>query len=330
MRVLIFRSAPSGKRLGFTLIELLVVIAIIAILIGLLLPAVQKVREAAARSQCQNNFKQLGLAIQNCADTYQQQMPPLLGYFPANSSTGLYGSPFLFILPFIEQQNLYNLILATPVTPPMTQLQAYFYNAAPTLQTALKVYACPSDPSLSPSSNLLNTSYAANALLFGTNNFSMTSAGVFGTTAPTEVFNVPSGTNPVVGGARFPATLSDGTSNSIVWIEKLAQCGSSTPLQNHWTWYQFTENAGGPPYGLPAVGWVSPTYSPPLAYYAIGVSQVTCNQSTMLDNATTGHTGVIQAGMGDGSVKQIAQGTSVYSYNLALIPNDGFPLGQDW
>src|SRR5579885_677191 len=101
---------------AFTLIELLVVIAIIAILIGLLLPAVQKVREAANRAQCQNNLKQMGLAIANASDTNQNKMPPLLGYYPGqyftSSGTSLWGSPFISILPFIEQQNLYNLMLA--------------------------------------------------------------------------------------------------------------------------------------------------------------------------------------------------------------------------
>src|SRR6516162_8136890 len=99
---------------GFTLIELLVVIAIIAILIGLLLPAVQKVRESAARAQCQNNIKQQGLAVINMADTNQGKLPPSAGLYPTISPAGV-GSPnnatggmFLFLLPYIEQQNLYN------------------------------------------------------------------------------------------------------------------------------------------------------------------------------------------------------------------------------
>jgi prepilin-type N-terminal cleavage/methylation domain-containing protein len=146
-------------RSAFTLIELLVVIAIIAILVGLLLPAVQKVREAANRIKCQNNLKQIGLALHNYHDSFGR-FPPGKGpdYRASRPGTPVYPrwSPHSKLLPFVEQDNLYNSIDFTwpPETPGMGNPVINFMPAwqnpgrvnAAASRTVVPGFLCPSDP----------------------------------------------------------------------------------------------------------------------------------------------------------------------------------------
>jgi prepilin-type N-terminal cleavage/methylation domain-containing protein len=143
------------KRKGFTLIELLVVIAIIAVLIGLLVPAVQKVRESAARSQCQNNLRQIGLALHHFHDNYQRFPSGLMvpvgngqsgSIFPSTCPRcqqppipGGWGSWLTWILPYIEENNLYSEV--------NLRAREYTYCQGPTSPgaTVVSTYICPSD-----------------------------------------------------------------------------------------------------------------------------------------------------------------------------------------
>jgi prepilin-type N-terminal cleavage/methylation domain-containing protein len=138
----------SRRRQGFTLIELLVVIAIIAVLIGLLVPAVQKVREAGNRIQCFNNLKQIGLALHNYHDTRKHfpsgHVEQCLPGTKPGTETGCtyYSNMFIDILPYLEQGNLYAVYKDFPVP---NYMPGYLTNAA-FAQQYIAVYSCPSDP----------------------------------------------------------------------------------------------------------------------------------------------------------------------------------------
>ena len=199
---------------AFTLIELLVVIAIIAILIGLLLPAVQKVREAAARAQCTNNLKQLGLACHNHNDTYGG-----LPYCPYNPGLGgaltLTVRPWaaahgwtVDLLPFIEQQNVYNIYnLNAPWSGPLNSVA---------IATKIKVFVCPSAPGGDQSGARfipLDRGPLDYIALFDVN---PVAAPYVGFTVPWD----PTGVGALGRNIRRPLTsITDGTSNTFLLVE---------------------------------------------------------------------------------------------------------------
>jgi prepilin-type N-terminal cleavage/methylation domain-containing protein/prepilin-type processing-associated H-X9-DG protein len=210
----------SFRRLGFTLIELLVVIAIIAILIGLLLPAVQKVREAAARLQCMNNLKQLCLGLQSYHDNYKHFPPAYKSEKkPASSDPGWgWGS---FILPYIEQGPLY-----TGLDVTTTKFGGGANPAVPTPleQTKLVVFRCPSDnaPDQNPfRRNFTTSNYRA---IMGT--ISKNDPGYggpfipnqdFGVYPPPSVLKIPPGGGIMFQNSKIKISdVKDGTSNTVI------------------------------------------------------------------------------------------------------------------
>jgi len=306
---------------GFTLIELLVVIAIIAILIGMLLPAVQKVREAASRVTCSNNLKQLGLAVHNFNGTYG--VLPMIESVGASqgitnpygnvySPTGNAGTVFYYLLPYLEQNNVYTLSNGRSDTPGV-------YN------TVIKTFLCPSDQSVQNA----NT-YGGCGVMNG-QNIQRDGYASCNYAANVEVFE-PRGTRNIV------AQIPDGTANTVMFAERYANCSTAPPTNGctlpAWAWNTILNGGDGwssPTFGAANDGIDQMNHQGAQYYYGTigfqgGPSAEQCNWYV----TQGGHTGAMEVGMGDGSVRVVSQGMTYTTWSYACTPSGGEPLGSDW
>lgn len=194
------RLAQGRRSKGFTLIELLVVIAIIAVLIGLLLPAVQKVREAAARTQTMSNLRQLGLACNNFSVTRKGKLPAFY-----STTGGVEMNVFVAMLPYVEQEQIYKGIYGAGT---FSSAAAQPYRSRP-----IPVFSSPSDLNYGSgvSGDYGLVSYGANFQVFGN--------------VPNYQAELASKGWSYTGTPNLSSTFGDGASNTMLFAEKRAQCG---------------------------------------------------------------------------------------------------------
>ncbi|MDB5391570.1 MAG: hypothetical protein JWM11_7216 [Planctomycetaceae bacterium] len=286
----------QGKRRGFTLIELLVVIAIIAVLIALLLPAVQQAREAARRTQCKNQLKQIGIALHNYNDTNK--------LLPLNNTPGSHRSGYVGMLPFFDQAPLYSMIVHTS---DQTVAPNLAFNSL-----VMTMLLCPSDPN--PTTQTYTgqdscgvgtaTDYVFNV---GDNVNSTTTTGAPGPNSYGNIGQGVAGRGPFTryGWCSSFSNITDGLSNTIGMGEAIgAYCG----WQQGWATQAFATTAFPPNYQN-ATFKASPGSPDCIGY-------------------RSAHVGGIHVVLLDGSVRFISDNISGLTYNALQSRANGEIVGD--
>ena len=308
----------SRRRSAFTLIELLVVIAIIAILIGLLLPAVQKVREAAARSSCSNNLHQLALGCHNYQDTAQTLPPAVLVYNNNWTDENSIGPPWtVLILPHIEQQALYSSV-QTSINSQLNRVNDVGWKNI--RGQSVKTFRCPSDANLDTpgnrtQGNWARGNYGANAGAGDPSNLAGGNYYGFGNSGGVMVVNV----------AHAIHRIPDGSAN-VVMVNHLRAGPAATDMRGSWA------------FGMPGCAYT--------ANHAVGDAYSPNDRNSNADDvlgctdrpdiamgcwgsgygqgqARANHTNIVLAAMGDGSVRAFRDGIAQQVWYRINSANDG-------
>jgi prepilin-type N-terminal cleavage/methylation domain-containing protein len=334
------RLLSKRRLVGFTLIELLVVIAIIGVLVGLMLPAIQKIREAAARTSCLSKMRQIGIACHNHQDSHGSFPPGMgsVGNWPTQGSAN--GTAFFHLLPFIEAQPEYEATRTTNAT------QDYYYWATGGSGAAyprpLKLLQCPSDPSM-PSSGIVaawgygGTSYSYNAQVF-----CQTGADGALQTGPDwgYVSTWSTGYNPEAY-AKLPDSFGDGAAQTILFAERYAQCGGAPvqagyyanmwcyPMNTHDHCPYFAARTGyvyDPVNGTVPNGIVNPNQTVKFQVQPAPYATTSCNPH----RASTGHSTGLNVCLGDASTRPLIKNMTPSTFWAATSPNGHDLLGGDW
>ena len=319
------RVKRQKQRSGFTLIELLVVIAIIAILIALLVPAVQKVREAAARAHCQNNLKQIGIAVHAISDV-MKSLPPAAapdGWTATTTAAAPYNGNnwtcLTWLLPYIEQGDLFKR-LTKGGSPPGEYCGGKY-------MVPVATYMCPADPGTDPSTGFSYITYG------GANGFAVSNYAYnymcFGN--PDGIEGAPVDSSCIQGRSQIPTTFVDGLSNTIFFAETYGSCCSTGDVASTSCAASLWADSTTPWRAMFGQNTASRYIQSP-GYTVCAMFQVQPDMLNSCDpsRAQSPHGGGMNCLVGDGSVRFLGAQISRATWASACDPRDGKALGDDW